>query len=85
MKNKKILNIGLIGCGVIGLRRIDNLPNYFRLIGCADPKIHIMKNFKKKKLVLTSKLEKISKFKKFRCSHNCNNASIPYSNYFRMH
>ena len=49
MKNKKVLNIGLIGCGVIGLRRIDNLPNYFRLIGCADPKIHLKKNFKKKK------------------------------------
>ena len=45
MKNKKVLNIGLIGCGVIGLRRIDNLPNNFRLIGCADPKIHLKKNF----------------------------------------
>ena len=25
MKNKKIFNIGLIGCGVVGLRRIENL------------------------------------------------------------
>ena len=36
MKNKKILNIGLIGCGIVGLRRIKNLSNNFKLIGCAD-------------------------------------------------
>ena len=42
------------------LRRIDNLPNYFRLIGCADPKIHLKKNFKKnKKLVLTTNWKKL--------------------------
>ena len=37
MINKKIFNIGLIGYGVVGKRRIKNLPNNFRLIGCADP------------------------------------------------
>ena len=47
MKNKKVLNIGLIGCGVVGLRRIENLPNNFKLIGCADPKI-LLKKFLKK-------------------------------------
>ena len=26
MKNRKIFNIGLIGCGIIGLRRLENLP-----------------------------------------------------------
>ena len=48
MKNKKIFNIGLIGCGVVGLRRLENLPNNFKLIGCADPLISIKKIFKKK-------------------------------------
>ena len=35
----KKINIGLIGCGVVGLRRISNLPKNFNLIGCADPDI----------------------------------------------
>ena len=35
----KKINIGLIGCGVVGLKRIQNLPSSFNLIGCADPLI----------------------------------------------
>ena len=31
MKNKKI-NIGLIGYGVVGERRLNNLPKFFNLI-----------------------------------------------------
>ena len=42
MKNK-IFNIGLIGCGIVGLRRLENLPNNFRLIGCADPMVPLKK------------------------------------------
>ncbi len=60
MKNKKVFNIGLIGCGIVGLRRLENLPNNFRLIGCADPFISIKKIFKKnKELFLTSNWKKL--------------------------
>ena len=41
--NKKI-NIGLIGCGIVGLRRIENLSKNFKLIGCADPLVFTNKN-----------------------------------------
>ena len=64
MKNKKIFNIGLIGCGVVGLRRIENLPNSFKLIGCADPNVSLKKIFKKnKKLFLTSNWKKLLNLK----------------------
>ena len=47
---KKKINIGVIGCGVVGLKRIINLPKTFRLIACADPYIFSKKNeFLKKK------------------------------------
>ena len=60
MKNKKVFSIGLIGCGVVGLRRLENLPNNFRLIGCADPLISTKKIFEKnKELVLTSNWKKL--------------------------
>ena len=60
MKNRKIFNIGLIGCGIIGLRRLENLPKNFRLIGCADPVIPLKKIFKKnRKLILTSNWKKL--------------------------
>jgi len=52
-KNKK-LNLGLIGCGVVGMRRVQKLPKYINLIGCADPKIlEIKKNQNFKNLILT--------------------------------
>ena len=64
MKNRKIINIGLIGCGIIGLRRLANLPKNFRLIGCADPIIPLKKIFKKnKKLILTSNWKKLLNLK----------------------
>ncbi len=51
---KKKINIGLIGCGVVGLKRIKNLPNFFRLVGCADPLIFSKKiNINNKKILLT--------------------------------
>ena len=47
MKNK--IKIALIGCGVVGLRRISILPKQFELIGCSDPFIDLKKiNLKKK-------------------------------------
>jgi len=49
---KKKINIAVIGCGVVGLRRINNLPKNFKLIGCADPKIHLIKN----KILIIKKL-----------------------------
>ncbi len=52
---KKIINIGLIGCGVVGFKRIKNLPKQFRLIGCADPLIHLKKKYIKKKNILLFK------------------------------
>ena len=52
---KKKINVAVIGCGVIGLRRIQHLPKEFKLIGCADPKIKLIKNKiqNNKKLFLT--------------------------------
>ena len=51
----KKINIGLIGCGIVGLRRIDVLLKVFNLIGCADPDIFLKKNknLKKSKIFLT--------------------------------
>ena len=64
MKNRKIFNIGLIGCGIIGLRRLENLPKNFRLIGCADPIIPLKKIFKKnRKLILTPNWKKLLNLK----------------------
>ena len=34
-----MIKVGVIGCGVIGKRRIENFPKNFKLIACADPKI----------------------------------------------
>ena len=65
MKNKFFFNIGLIGCGVVGLRRIENLPKNFRLIGCADPMVPLKKIFKKnEKLFLTPNWKKLLNLKK---------------------
>ena len=50
----KKINIGLIGCGVVGFKRLKNLPNSFNLIGCADPLIFFKKiDIKKNNILLT--------------------------------
>ena len=57
---KKLLNIGLIGCGVVGQKRIENLPKNFKFVACADPKIiSIHKNFSKKNVHITSRWEEL--------------------------
>ena len=62
MKNK--IKIALIGCGIVGLRRISILPKQFELIGCSDPFIDLKKiNFKKKNLYLTNDWKKLIKIK----------------------
>ena len=73
---KKKINIGVIGCGVVGLKRIINLPKTFRLIACADPYIFSKKNefLKKKKNFINKELEKTFKYKKLR---SCNNFYNP--------
>lgn len=64
MIKKKLINIGLVGCGIIGLRRLKNLPSNFKLIGCSDPKISIEKIFKyKKDLFLTPNWRKLISLK----------------------
>ena len=64
MIKKKLINIGLIGCGIIGLRRLENLPSNFKLIGCSDPIILIDKIFKNKKdLFLTTNWRKLISLK----------------------
>ena len=52
---RKKINIGLIGCGVVCMKRISNLPKNFNLIACADPLIFLKKNIvlKNKKIFLT--------------------------------
>ncbi len=51
----KKINIGLIGCGVVGLKRIENLPAFFNLIGCADPNIFSKKIKNNDKKILLTK------------------------------
>jgi len=64
MIKKKLINIGLVGCGIIGLRRLKNLPSNFKLIGCSDPIISIDKIFKNKKdLFLTTNWRKLISLK----------------------
>jgi len=65
MKNKKI-NIGLIGYGVVGERRLNNLPKFFNLIGCADPNIFSSskKKFKNNKIFLTKNWKDLIKLKR---------------------
>lgn len=64
MIKKKIINVGLIGCGTVGLKRLNNLPRKFRLIGCADPIISVAKIFKKKNnLFLTRDWKKLIELK----------------------
>ena len=61
---KKKINIGLIGCGVVGLKRIKNLPKQFNLIGCADPVISsIKKKIKKDNIFFTRDWKKLIKLK----------------------
>ena len=56
----KKINIGLIGAGVVGLKRLDNLPKNFKLIGCADPLIFSTKSILRyKDIFLTKKWKKL--------------------------
>lgn len=60
----KKINIGLIGVGIVGLKRLDNLPKNFNLIGCADPLIFTKKNIhKKKKIFFTKNWKKLINLK----------------------
>ena len=61
---KKLINIGLIGCGIVGIRRLQNLPSRLKLIGCVDPLIAVNKFFKKRNnLYLTKDWKKLIKLK----------------------
>ncbi len=57
----KKINIGLIGCGIVGLRRINILPKNFNLVGCADPDIFSKKNrnLQKSQIFLTTNWKKL--------------------------
>lgn len=59
---RKKINIGLIGCGVVGLKRINNLPKSFNLIGCADPLIFSKKkNISNRNILLTKNWKNLLK------------------------
>ncbi len=61
---KNVLKIGLIGCGVVGLRRISILPSNFKLIGCSDPFINLKKtDFDNHNLTLTKDWKKLINLK----------------------
>lgn len=60
---KKIINIGLIGCGVVGLRRVNNLPEKFRLIACADINSQNFKKILKKNVFFTKSWKKLLRLK----------------------
>ena len=50
----KRLNVALIGCGVVGLRRVKYFNKYFFLNACADKNLNkLYKIFPKKKIFLT--------------------------------
>ena len=54
------LNVALIGCGIVGLRRIKYFGNKFNLIACADKNILSKKKYiKKKKILFTDNWKKI--------------------------
>ncbi|MDA9650334.1 Gfo/Idh/MocA family oxidoreductase [Candidatus Pelagibacter sp.] len=58
------INIGLIGAGVLGLKRIQNLPKNFKFIGCADPLISLKKlNFRNKNILLTKNWKELISLK----------------------
>lgn len=56
-----MINIGLIGYGLIGKKRLDNLPKNFNLIGCADPRIS--KRDFNNKIFLSKNWEELIKLK----------------------
>ena len=61
---KKKINIGLIGYGVIGKRRIKSLPNQFNLIACSDPYIKLNKiNLNQKNIYITKNWKKLINIK----------------------
>ena len=60
---KKIINIGLIGCGIVGIKRINNLPKKFRLIACSDIKKENFKNISKKNILFTKNWKELLRFK----------------------
>jgi len=61
---KKKFNIGLVGCGAVGLKRINSLDRNSRLIGCADintsKAIQFVKNFGKNIRIFDNWLELIN-------------------------
>ncbi len=59
IKKKIIFNIGIIGCGLIGKKRADNLGKQGRLIACADINI-------KNAELIANKKNKIKVFKDWR-------------------
>ncbi len=69
----KSLNVALIGCGTVGLRRLKYFNKKFILNACADKDINTLnKAFPKKKNFSYKKLERFIKIRKFRCSFYCN-------------
>lgn len=60
---KKIINIGLIGCGIVGIKRINNLPKEFRLIACSDIKKENFKNISKKNILFTKNWRELLRLK----------------------
>ena len=48
----KTLNVALIGCGIVGLRRVNLFGNKFNLIACADKYINQKKKLIKNKNIL---------------------------------
>ena len=53
---QKKINIGLIGYGVVGKRRILSLTNKFNVVACADPYIKINKiKLDKKNIYIANK------------------------------
>ena len=58
----KTLKVALIGCGVVGQRRVKYFGKRFNLIACSDKNINKIKNlFNKKKILLTKDWKKILK------------------------
>tara|TARA_A100001011_G_scaffold397760_1_gene499826 strand:+ start:559 stop:1542 length:984 start_codon:yes stop_codon:yes gene_type:complete len=56
----KKLKVALIGCGIVGLRRVKYFDKKFSLVACADSRInYLKKKFSSKNLFLTKDWKKI--------------------------
>ena len=77
---KKKINIGLIGYGVVGKRRIKSLPNQFNLVACSDPYIKLNKiNLNQKKIYITKNWKNLINIKSLNAVIICTTHNLHFT------